>query len=142
MTDDGDQHGPETEPQARRLDSAYEEAVSLTSCLRDYVAANGSGAGAELSAAERCKVSRATSHLTARLLEMVSWLATQKALSGGEISAAEAASAGCQVAPWDEEWTAASGDEDDDLSPDLAPDLAEIVVQGRELHHRVRELGA
>jgi len=138
MSDDGDQHGSATASRARRLDSAYDEAVALTSCLRDYVAAKGAGAGTSLSGAERCKVSRATSHLTARLLEIVSWLAAQKALGGGEISAAEAAGTGCQVAPWDQEWTALPGGDDDDLSPALA----ELVVRGRELHHRVGELGA
>lgn len=134
----GNQHGPATESRVGRFDSAYEEAVALTSRLRDYVAAQNAAAVPPLSGVERGKHTRATSHLTARLLEMVAWLATQKAVQGGEMSAAEGASAECHVAPWGEEWAALSAGGDDEL----LPELAELVVQGRELHHRVQELGA
>ncbi len=138
MTGDRNPRSWATDSDSARLDEAYHQAVALTSCLRDFVADNRSDDGNQLSGDERCRVSRATSHLTARLLEIVSWLAAQKAVRGGEISAEQAAGEGCRVAPWDEEWQALCGGAEGNLSPDLA----ELVVQGRDLHQRVRELGA
>ncbi len=138
MTGDRNPRSRATDSDSARLDQAYDQAVALASRLRDFVAVNGSADGNQLSGEERSRASRATSHLTARLLQIVSWLAAQKAVRGGEISAEQAAGAGCRVAPWDEEWQAVPGGAEGNLSPDLAA----LVAQGRDLHQRVRELGA
>lgn len=118
------------------LENIFDEALELTTAARNYVAIAGSQNRAELSDRERSDFTRATSHLTARLLEIVAWAAAQKAVSGGELSAEEADSDDYRISDWKVEWS------DPETVSVLAPRLQELIAQVRELHERTKRLAA
>ena len=121
-------------PETAILDNIYDEALELTAGVRKFVAFVGSQDRAESSDKERNDFTRATSHLTARLLEIVAWAAAQKAVFGGELSAGEADSDDYRISDWDVEWS------DPETVSVLAPRLQELIAQARGLHERTKRL--
>lgn len=126
----------ESVPESAILDRIFDEALELTTAVRNFVAFVGSQDRAELSDVERSDFNRAISHLTARLLEIVAWAAAKKAVSGGELSAEEADSDDYRISDWKVEWS------DPVAVSVLAPRLQELIAQVRELHERTKRLAA
>lgn len=124
----------ESVPESAILDRIFDEALELTTAVRNFVAFVGSQDRAELSDVERSDFNRAISHLTARLLEIVAWAAANKAVFGGELSAEEAASDDYRISDWNVEWS------DPVAVSVLAPKLQELIEQTRELHERTKRL--
>lgn len=123
-------------PETAILDKIFDEALELTAAVRNFVAFAGSQDQADSSDKERGDFTRATSHLTARLLEIVAWAAANKAVFGGELSAEEAASEAYRISDWNEVWS------DPVAVSVLAPRLQELIAQVRELHERTKRLAA
>ncbi len=125
------------QPDTALIDSAYGEALALVAEARHYLGANTAVAVVELSDAERQGIARATSQLTVRLLEIVAWLAACKADRAGEYASSGDGSEVFRVASWDDGWA-----EPLQKAGQLPPVLRDLVARARDLHRRVRRLGA
>jgi regulator of CtrA degradation len=131
----GHQPGSEEQgPDTAILDKVYEDALELTASVRNLVAASEPEDRGERTAFERGDITRATSHLTARLLEIVAWAAARKAVCAGEITAEQAVSDDYRISEWNTEWG------DPETVPGLDPNLRGLLTQTRDLHERVQRL--
>ena len=123
-------------PETAILDKIFDDALELTASVRNFVVFVGSQDRVNLSDRERTDFTGATSHLTARLLEIVAWAAANKAVFVGELSAEEAASDDYRISEWNAEWS------DPDKVSTLAPRLQELIAQAHGLHERAQRLAS
>lgn len=123
-------------PETALLDKVFDEALELTAAVRNFVAFVGSQDRDDFSDKERSDYTRATSHLTARLLEIVAWAAANKAVFVGELSAEEAASDAYRISDWKVEWS------DPELVSILDSRLQELIKQAHGLHERTKRLAS
>ncbi len=82
------------------IDKAYQEASDLLVEARDYIAGLASDPAQQARPpADRLRLTAELSRVTRRLTEVMAWLLVQKAVAGGEISAAEAAETDAAALP-------------------------------------------
>ena len=124
-------------PDTALIDSAYGEALALVAEARHYLCANTAVGVVDGSDSERQGIARATSQLTVRLLEMVAWLAACKAECAGEYASSGDGIEVFRVASWDDGWA-----EPLQKAGQLPSVLGDLVARARDLHRRVRRLGA
>ncbi len=125
------------QPDTALIDSTYGEALALVAEARHYLCANNAVGVVNRSDSERQGITRATSQLTVRLLEIVAWLAACKAECAGEYASSRDGTEVFRVASWDDGWA-----EPPKKVGELPSVLRELVARARDLHRRVQRLGA
>ena len=116
----------------RVIDSLYVEAMVLADEARAYF--DSSGRDDRLALDPRVRVGFACESLkvTTRLMQVIAWLMTQRALAAGELSRAEAGNAerGLGEAP----------DSEEELLPLLPEAAVALIRSSRDLYDRVRRI--
>lgn len=122
----------ESDVAAKWVDALYIEAMVLADEARSYFDNQARDDRLALVPADRVALSCESLRVTTRLMHVIAWLLTQRAVRAGELSRAEAATPERRLgdaAPVDAE-----------LLPRLPEAAAEIIQQSSELYERVRRL--
>jgi regulator of CtrA degradation len=124
--------GPSVHP--RLVDSLYVEAMLLADDARHYFDTGGTGDRDLLPALERVTFSCESLKVTTRLMHVIAWLLTQRAVAAGEIAPAEAQEASRRLgeAPVTEAAVLAA----------LPGHAQALIAASSDLHRRVRRLDA
>lgn len=117
------------------LDKSYDEAMALVHAASQYLEGEGKAARAALPDPLRAVFTGESLRMTTRLMQVVAWLMTQRAVAAGEITAAEALAPAqrlsgreiCLAPPL-------SGSED------LPPTLTELLEESRRIYERIARL--
>ncbi len=113
----------------------FEEATELLIEARDYLAADESVDRAQMSHADRMRLTCETTRLTSRLAHIMAWLMARKAVFSGELTAAEA-----RCPPYvlgDDEIVARHDPENCKNMPDI---LSRLMERSHGLYTRVSRL--
>ena len=89
MTDSNDDHGPQARITPRLIDSLYTEAMLLADEARAYFDEAGRDERQSLEPFARVGFACESLKVTTRIMNIVSWLLTQRAFESGEIHAAD-----------------------------------------------------
>ena len=117
---------------ARLIDSLYVEAMVLADEARAYFDSSGRDDRLSLDPLVRIGFACESLKVTTRLMQVVAWLMTQRAVAAGELSKAQAAGA--------ERRLGEAPDSDEELLPRL-PDAAVALIRAtQELYERVRRI--
>jgi regulator of CtrA degradation len=117
---------------AKWVEALYIEAMVLADEARSYFDHQAREDRLALAPADRVALSCESLRVTTRLMHIIAWLLTQRAVRAGELTRAEAAVPGRRL-----------GDAalvDAELLPRLPEAAAEIIQQSSELYARVRRL--
>lgn len=117
------------------FDGTYQEALSLTVEVRDYLRDEEPRERGELGAVDRLTISCEAMRLTSRLTQIMAWLMMQRAVSLGEVSAVEAARAHNRLSGH-----AICRDRSIERVAVLPDRLSDLVERSRVLFERVAEL--
>jgi regulator of CtrA degradation len=112
--------------------SLYTEAMLLADEARSYFDRNGREDRDSLAPADRVAFSCESLKVTTRLMHVIAWLLTQRAVEGGEISRAQARSPARRLGE--------AADSDEALVQRLPSAAAGLINASRELYARVRRL--
>ena len=116
------------------IDSLYVEAMLLADEARSYFDAQGRDDRLALDPVDRVGFSCESLKVTTRLMHVIAWLLTQRAVAAGELSRAQAGEA--------ERRLGEAGRTDADLLAKLPEAAAELIRLSEELYARVRRLDA
>jgi regulator of CtrA degradation len=89
MTDSNDDHGPQARITPRLIDSLYTEAMLLADEARAYFDEAGRDERQSLEPFARVGFACESLKVTTRIMHIVAWLLTQRAVESGEIHAAD-----------------------------------------------------
>ncbi len=89
MTDSNDDHGPQARITPRLIDSLYTEAMLLADEARAYFDEAGRDERQSLEPFARVGFACESPKVTTRIMHIVAWLLTQRAVESGEIHAAD-----------------------------------------------------
>lgn len=117
---------------AKLVDSLYVEAMVLADEARSYFDTHGRDDRLALDPRDRVGFSCESLKVTTRLMHVIAWLLTQRAVAAGELSAAQAGES--------ERRLGAAPDTDGELFPRLPEAAAELVRASEELYSRVNRL--
>lgn len=123
--------GPEPHSRLHRklIDSLYVEAMLLADEARGYFDQIGRGERERLDALNRVLFSCESMKVTTRLMHVIAWLLTQRAVSAGEIAAKDALDPSRRLG---------DAPETDEAAIDVLPDTARVlIVASIDLHRRV-----
>jgi regulator of CtrA degradation len=116
------------------VDSLYVEAMLLADEARSYFEMNGRAEREALPPLERVGFSCESLRVTTRLMHVIAWLLTRRAVASGEI--------GADLASAPERWLARSQGVDPELVAKLPEAARQIIVATADLHARVARLDA
>lgn len=125
----------DTAPLAVTVEKTHEEALALAERARDRIAAARHMPGDGLSVATRAAWAAETMRMTTRLMHVIAWTLTRKAVAAGEMSAAAARAPKHRLAGEDE--PPALDPEATALLPDA---IRELVEASEALYERARRL--
>lgn len=114
------------------VDSLYVEAMVLADEARSYFDGAGRDDRGELSPVDRVGFACESLKVTTRLMHVIAWLLTQRAVTAGELTRAQAGSG--------ERRLGLGAPTDSDLLPRLPEPAAELIRASEELFERVRRL--
>jgi regulator of CtrA degradation len=114
---------------ARLVDSLYTEAMVLADEARSYFDQIGRGDREALPPIARVAFSCESLKVTTRLMHVIAWLLTRKAIAAGEIGDGEGAPESRRLG--------LAADSDRDALTDLPPQAREIVAASIDLYDRV-----
>lgn len=118
----------------RLIDSLYTEAMLLADEARAYFDEMGRGERETLDPMARVVFSCESLKVTTRLMHIIAWLLTQRAVDAGEIPAGEALDPSRRLG---------SAPETDDASFNAMPLAAQgLIVASQDLHRRVARIDA
>jgi len=126
------------EPDARAeltpklVDSLYVEAMVLADEARSYFDTTARDDRLGLDPVDRVGFSCESLKVTTRLMHVIAWLLTQRAVTAGELSRAQAGAPDRRLGE--------APTSDEALLPRLPEAAAELVAASRELYERVRRL--
>ncbi|MGB7404558.1 MAG: DUF1465 family protein [Pacificimonas sp.] len=118
----------------RLVDGLYTEAMILADEARSYFDEEGKAERENLAAVERVHYSCESLRVTTRLMHVVSWLMTRKAVTAGELTAEEGTHPDRRLG------VAGEAGIDADSFAALPPRARNIVERSRDLYDRVRRL--
>jgi len=114
------------------IDGLYVEAMVLADEARSYFDAGGRDDRLALDPLDRVGFSCESLKVTTRLMHVIAWLLTQRAVAAGELSRVEAGAAERRLGP--------AGDTDQALLARLPETAAELIRASEELYGRVGRL--
>ena len=127
---------PEPEPRAeltpKLIDSLYVEAMVLADEARSYFDGAARDERLALDPLDRVGFACESLKVTTRLMHVIAWLLTQRAVAAGELSRAEAGASDRRLGP--------APASDEALLPQLPQAAAELVRASAELYERVLRL--
>ncbi|MCJ7420312.1 DUF1465 family protein [Sphingomicrobium astaxanthinifaciens] len=123
-------HGPRITP--RLVDALYREAMLLADEARAYFDVEGRRDRAELPAAARVAFAGESLKVTTRVMHIVAWLLTQKAIEGGEIARGTSAV--------QERRLGHANPPEADLLPALPAEAQRLINLSTDLYERVKRL--
>lgn len=123
-----------TELTPKLVDSLYVEAMVLADEARSYFDASGRDDRLALGPIDRVGFSCESLKVTTRLMHVIAWLLTQRAVAAGELTADQAGKP--------ERRMGEAPDTDRDLLPRLPAAAADLIAASEELYERVRRLDA
>jgi regulator of CtrA degradation len=116
------------------VDALYVEAMVLADEARSYFDTAGRDDRLSLDPVDRVGFSCESLKVTTRLMQVIAWLLTQRAVAAGELSRAQAGESDRRLGP--------APDTDRALFPRLPEAAAELVRASEELYGRVSRLDA
>ena len=116
------------------VDALYVEAMVLADEARSYFDTQGRDDRLLLDPIDRVGFSCESLKVTTRLMQVIAWLLTQRAVAAGELSPAQAGETDRRLGP--------APDTDRGLFPRLPEAAAELVRASEELYGRVSRLDA
>jgi regulator of CtrA degradation len=116
------------------VDALYVEAMVLADEARSYFDTQGRDDRLSLDPVDRVGFSCESLKVTTRLMQVIAWLLTQRAVAAGELSPAQAGETDRRLGP--------APDTDRALFPRLPEAAAELVRASEELYGRVSRLDA
>ena len=116
------------------VDALYVEAMVLADEARSYFDMQGRDDRLSLDPVDRVGFSCESLKVTTRLMQVIAWLLTQRAVAAGELSPAQAGESDRRLGP--------APDTDRALFPRLPEAAAELVRASEELYGRVSRLDA
>jgi regulator of CtrA degradation len=119
---------------AKLVDALYVEAMVLADEARSYFDTQGRDDRLVLDPRDRVGFSCESLKVTTRLMHVIAWLLTQRAVGAGELSAAQAGES--------ERRLGSAPETDGELFPRLPQAAAELVRASEELYGRVSRLDA
>jgi len=117
---------------ARLIDSLYVEAMVLADEVRAYFDEHGRTERDALPPLQRISFSCESLKVTTRLMHVIAWLLTQRAVAAGELNRVEAGSADRRLGP--------AADTDEVLAQRLPASALDLIRASEELYGRVRRL--
>ncbi len=117
---------------ARLIDSLYVEAMVLADEARSYFDVAARDDRLALDPVDRVGFSCESLRVTTRLMHIIAWLLTQRAVTAGELSQAQAEEAERRLGP--------AQPSDAALLPRLPEPAVELILTSEELYERVRRL--
>ncbi len=114
------------------IDSLYVEAMVLADEARSYFDRNGRDDRLALDPIERVGFSCESLKVTTRLMHVIAWLLTQRAVEAGELSRAQARTPSRRLGD--------ASESEPSLLEKLPPGALSLVVASQELYARVRRL--
>jgi len=114
------------------VDSFYVEAMVLADEARSYFDTIGRDDRLSLDPIDRVGFSCESLKVTTRLMHVIAWLLTQRAVEAGELSAAQARTPARRLGH--------APDSDEALLPRLPESARELIEASRELYARVQRL--
>ena len=114
------------------VDSLYVEAMVLADEARSYFDMSGRADRDSLEPIDRVGFSCESLKVTTRLMHVIAWLLTQRAVTAGELSRAQAGESERRLGP--------APLSDEPLLPRLPPAAVELIRATEELYERVRRL--
>jgi regulator of CtrA degradation len=130
------QHGPMQEPRlpltAKLIASLYTEAMLLADEARSYFDMSGRAERDSLAAIDRVGFSCESLKVTTRLMHVIAWLLTQRAVEAGELSRAQARRPARRLGQ--------APDSDEALLDRLPASALALVHASRDLYARVKRL--
>ena len=127
MTDEGS-----AELTPKLVDSLYVEAMVLADEARSYFDRAARDDRLGLQPVDRVGFSCESLKVTTRLMHVIAWLLTQRAVAAGELTRAQAGDADRRLGP--------APATDEELLPRLPGPAAELIRSSEELYERVRRL--
>lgn len=118
----------------RLVDSLYVEAMVLADEARSYFDCGGREERDALDPMLRVGFSCESLKVTTRLMHVIAWLLTQRAIEAGELSRAQARRPARRLGE--------APESDLDLLPALPPGARALIEQSRDLHARVARIEA
>jgi regulator of CtrA degradation len=122
---------------ATLLDRTFDEGVALTLEVRNYIAYHEQSDRREFDLSRCLQVGYQHTRVSARLIQVMTWLLAMKALLAGEISPEQFASPQYALAE-SEDCTNATGPE----QKDLPPGLRNLLERSYALYSRIQRLDA
>ena len=117
------------------LDRTFDEGVALTQEVRNYIAYHEQADRREFDLSRCLHVGYQNTRISARLIQVMTWLLAMKALLSGEISPEQFTSP--QYALTDsEEFTSDKGEAD----PEMPQGLRDLLLRSHALYSRIRRL--
>jgi regulator of CtrA degradation len=130
------QHEPMPEPRlpltAKLVASLYTEAMLLADEARSYFDMSGRADRDSLDPIDRVGFSCESLKVTTRLMHVIAWLLTQRAVEAGELSPSQARRPARRLGE--------SPDSDEALLPKLPESAAALIHASRDLYARVKRL--
>ncbi|MGE5721133.1 MAG: DUF1465 family protein [Sphingomonadales bacterium] len=114
------------------IDSLYVEAMVLADEARAYFDLHGRGDRDALDPIVRVGFSCESLKVTTRLMHVIAWLLTQRAVEAGELTQSQATRPGRRLGN--------ASESDAELVAKLPPDAVQLIEASRELYARVRRL--
>lgn len=114
------------------IDSLYVEAMLLADEARSYFDASGRDDRLALDPVDRVGFSCESLKVTTRLMHVIAWLLTQRAVAAGELSQAQAGETDRRLGD--------SPETDSPLLPRLPEAAAALIRSSEELYERVRRI--
>ena len=114
------------------IDSLYVEAMVLADEARSYFDSCGRDDRLSLDPVDRVGFSCESLKVTTRLMHVIAWLLTQRAVAAGELTAAQAGEPDRRIGD--------AADTDEALLPRLPDAASELIRSSEELYDRVRRL--
>jgi regulator of CtrA degradation len=117
---------------AKLIDSLYVEAMVLADEARSYFDRTGRDDRLNLEPMLRVGYSCESLKVTTRLMHVIAWLLTQRAIEAGELTLAQAHQPARRLG--------SAPDSDEELVAQLPPDAAQLIESSRDLYARIQRL--
>jgi regulator of CtrA degradation len=132
IMDDSDMHRPQVRITSRLIDSLYTEAMLLADEARSYFDDAGRDERATLEPLARVGFACESLKVTTRIMHIVAWLLTQRAIESGEIPQREGHRPDCRLGN--------AQDTDPLVLSTLPPSAQKLINSSADLYARVKRL--